>query len=178
MKNEKKEKEEKSIKCNKDIQDYRWPRKVRKNTKYCERKEIKTWDWKTEVIEGEDKWYEWGWCAAMVSSRQGKSVARQQTAEVFTGAWTWGGSRDQLRLKLAWLLRSPKAFCRNICGRKTGEDWRSGSPPLGSFSCPPLQALLRLLWALSLLRSTAPPTHSDQPHAACSDIVTKSPTLV
>ena len=57
--------------------------------------------------------------------------------KVFEGAGTWASNRDQLCLKLAGLLRSPRAFCRNVCGREAGEDWRFGSPPLGSSSCPP-----------------------------------------
>ena len=81
--------------------------------------------------------------------------SRQQ--KVFAGAGTWGGNKDQLCFKLAGLLRSPRTFCRNVCGREAGEDWRFGSPPLGSSSCPPPRALLCLLIALSLLRPTPHP---------------------
>ena len=115
--------------------------------------------------------------------RNGELKARQERQQgssqqkVLAGAGTWGGNRDQLCLKLAGLLRSPRAFCRNVCGWKAGEDRRFGSPPLGSSSCPPLQALLGLLRALSLLWSTPPPTHSDHDHATYSDIVTKCPPL-
>ena len=110
-------------------------------------------------------------CNGELKARQEcQQGSRQQ--KVFAGAGTWSGNRDQLCLELAGLLRSPRAFCRNVCGWEAGEDWRFGSPPLGSSFCPPLRALPRLLQALSPLCSMPPPTHSDHDHAACSDVVT------
>ena len=74
-------------------------------------------------------------CNGELNSRQEHQQGSGQQ-KVSAGAGTWGGSRDQLCLKLAGLLRSPRSFCRNVCGWKAGEDWRSGSPNLGSSSCP------------------------------------------
>ena len=113
-----------------------------------------------------------GWCSAMVSSRQSKSISKAAVSRKSSQVLGLGVASDQLCLKLARLLRSPRAFCRNVCGWEAGEDWRFGSPPLGSSFCPPLRALPRLLQALSPLCSMPPPTHSDHDHAACSDVVT------
>ena len=98
-----------------------------------------------------------GWCSAMVSSRQSKSISKAAVSRKSSQVLGLGVASDQLCLKLARLLRSPRAFCRNVCGQEAGEDWRFGSPPLGSSSCPPPRALLCLLIALSLLRSTPHP---------------------
>ena len=68
--------------------------------------------------------------------------SRQQ--KVFAGAGTWAAIVISYALKLAGLLRSPRVSCRDVCGRKAGEDWDLGSPPLGSSLCPPLLALLCL----------------------------------
>ena len=58
----------------------------------------------------------------MVSSRQGKSVSKAADSKSLCRCLDLGGGRDQLRLKLARLLRSPRAFCRNVCGHKADED--------------------------------------------------------
>ena len=73
----------------------------------------------------------------MVSSRQSKSVSKAADSRSLRRCLDLGDIRDQLRPKLARLLRSPREFCRNICGLKAGEDWKYGSPPLGSSSSPP-----------------------------------------
>ena len=86
----------------------------------------------------------------MVSSRQSKSVSKAADSRSLRRCLDLGDIRDQLRPKLARLLRSPREFCRNICGLKAGEDWKYGSPPLGSSSPPPLQALLYVSCGCSL----------------------------
>ena len=60
-------------------------------------------------------------CNGELNSRQEHQQGSGQQ-KVSAGAGTWGGSRDQLCLKLAGLLRSPRSFCRNVCGWKAGED--------------------------------------------------------
>ena len=57
-----------------------------------------------------------------LKARQGKSVSKAADSRSLHGCLDLGSSRDQLCLKLAWLLRSPRVFCRNLCGQKAGKE--------------------------------------------------------
>ena len=81
-----------------------------------------------------------GWCATMVSSRQGMSVSKEASKEAGSvslhGCLDIGGSNDQLHLKIARLLRSPRAPLQR---RLWPEGWwrlRICSLPLGPCQLP------------------------------------------
>ena len=81
--------------------------------------------------------------------------------KVFAGAGTWGGSRGQLHPKLARLLRSPRALCRNVSGWKAGEDLRFWEPTSGLLLLlPPLWGTSYVSRGSSLSSGQGPPPHT------------------
>ena len=116
-------------------------------------------------------------CNGKLKARQDRQQGSRQQ-KVFAGSGTWAAIVISYALKLAGLLRSPRALCRNVRGWKAGEDWRFGKPTSLLLLLPPSAGPPPSLRALSLLRSTPPPRSADHDHAACSDLVTKCPPLV
>ena len=122
-----------------------------------------------------------GWCATMVSSRQGMSVSKEASKEAGSvslhGCLDIGGSNDQLHLKIARLLRSPRAPLQR---RLWPEGWwrlRIWEPTSRALPAPILWVLLLCSAMLSLLRSTPPLPCSDHAHAKWCGTVTRDPTL-
>ena len=73
----------------------------------------------------------------MVSSRQGKSISKAVDSRSLCGCLDLGGSRDQLHLIISQDVEVTQSALQKCLWPKAGEDWGSGSPPLGSSFSPP-----------------------------------------
>ena len=109
----------------------------------------------------------------MVSSRKDKSISKEADSKKSLQVLVLGAAVE-VSYALNHLERSTEMSVVGRLVRTEDLGAHLWAPP----PAPLLRALLHLLRALSLLRSTALPTHSGHAHTACSEVVIKSPTLV
>ena len=100
---------------------------------------------------------------------KGKSISNKAVSRSLRKCLDLGDGSDLLRLEVsraAEVTQSILQWCLWLVGWWGLNIWELTSRALAPL---PLRALSLLLWALSPLRSMAPPTRSEHAHAPCSD---------